>query len=209
MGNIDWRMKGRYLKNCNCAFGCPCDFNSRPTYEKCKGMAGMQIDEGHFGDVRLDGLRWMVTYHWPGPLHEGNGTLQAIIDERADEKQRRALLTILSGKEQAEGTFFHILSLIVSNMLEPKFLPIDFDFDLEARSARVSVPGVLETKSEPIKNPVTGTPHRIRVQMPEGFEHREAEIASAVIKGTGDIKFDIDPGHSTLTHVEHTPSGLA
>lgn len=59
-------------------------------------VLAMHIDEGHFGDVRLDGLRWAAVAHWPGPLHEGNGTLQAIVDERADEKQTEALLTILS-----------------------------------------------------------------------------------------------------------------
>ncbi|MFQ5912190.1 MAG: DUF1326 domain-containing protein [Nitrospinota bacterium] len=209
MANISWSMKGKHVKNCNCAFGCPCDFNARPTYGPCEGMYAMEIDQGHFGDVSLDGLRWAGTYHWPGPLHEGNGTMQAIIDERADERQRQALLTILSGQEQAVGTFFQIISVIVSNVLEPQYLPIDFEFDLNGRAARVAVPGVFETTSEPIKNPVTGAPHRILVHMPEGFEYREAEIASARTKGTGDIKFDIDPGHSSLANVTFTQDGLA
>jgi hypothetical protein len=202
-------MKGKYVKNCNCAFGCPCDFNANPTHGHCEGMAGMHIDQGHFGDVRLDGLRWAANYHWPGALHEGNGTLQAIIDERADDRQREALLTILSGKEQDEGTFFHILSLIVSNMLEPKFAPIEFEFDRDGRTARVSAPGVFETTSEPIKNPVTGAPSRSLVRLLEGFEYLEAEIASSTAKGTGAIKFDFKGRHSSLAHIEHTPSGLA
>jgi hypothetical protein len=28
----DWRLKSQWVKNCNCAFGCPCDFNARPTH---------------------------------------------------------------------------------------------------------------------------------------------------------------------------------
>ena len=79
MSHVNWRMKGRYIKNCNCAYGCPCDFNARPTQGPCEGMAGMRIDEGHFGDVKLDGLHWAANYHWPGPLHEGNGTMQAFM----------------------------------------------------------------------------------------------------------------------------------
>lgn len=209
MAHTEWSMKGKHLKNCNCAFGCPCDFNAPPTYGPCEGMVGMHIDEGYFGDVRLDGLRWAATYHWPGPLHEGNGTMQAIVDERADDKQREALLTILSGQQQVEGTFFHILSVIVTNMLEPQFLPIDFEFDLEKRTARVSVPGIFQTTSEPIKNPVSGDPHRIRVNMPEGFEYHEAEIASATLQGTGEIKFDHTSSHSSLAHVTLTQDGLA
>lgn len=209
MAHVDWRMKGKYVKNCNCAFGCPCDFNARPTHGHCEGMAGMAIETGHFGDVRLDGLCWAANYHWPGALHEGNGTLQPIIDERADERQREALLTILSGKEQDEGTFFHILSLIVSRVLEPQFKPIEFDLDKDGRTARVVVPGIFETTSEPITNPVSGEPSRAQVRLPEGFEYLEAEIASARGKGTGDVGFDFEAAHSSLAHVDHRPSGLA
>ncbi len=209
MAHVSWSMKGKHLKNCNCAFGCPCDFNARPTYGPCEGMVGMEIDDGHFGDVKLDGLRWAATYHWPGPLHEGNGTIQAIVDERADERQREALLTILSGREQVEGTFFHIISMIVSTVLTPQFVPIDFEFDLDGRTARMAAPGIFETTSEPIKNPVTGAPHRIRVDIPGGFEYREAEIASAAIKGTGEIAFDRDGCHSSMAYVTFTQSGLA
>lgn len=209
MAAVPWRMKGKYLKNCNCAFGCPCDFNARPTHGNCTGMAGMRIEEGHFGEIRLDGLSWVALYRWPGALHEGNGTLQAVIDERADEAQRNALLTILSGREQSEGTFFHILSLIVTKMHEPLFLPIAFDVDLKKRTARVVVPGVLETSVEPIKNPVTGAPHRILIRMPEGFEYKEAEIASARAKGKGRIKFGFENAHSSLAHLDYGPDGPA
>jgi hypothetical protein len=75
-------------------------------------------------------------------------------------------------------------------MHEPLFVPFEFSFDKNGRVARVVAKGVLETEVEPIKNPVTGAPHRIQVVMPEGFEHRAAEIASANIRSTGAIKFD-------------------
>ena len=66
----------------------------------------------------------------------------------------------------------------------------------------------LETEVEPIKNPVTGTPHRIQVVMPEGFEHRSAEIASANIHSTGAIKFNTKGTHSSLANVVQTPQGV-
>lgn len=208
MAQVDWRMKGKWVKNCNCAYGCPCDFNASPTHGKCEGMVAMHIDEGHFGDADLGGLRWAAVYHWPGPLHEGNGTLQPIIDDRASAQQREALLTILSGREQDEGTLFHILSSIVTTLLEPQFVPIAFDFDQEARTARVIATGLFETVSEPIKNPVTGAPHRVQVLIPGGFEHSMAEIASATVnRGTGAIAYDCPNSHSTLAYVEHTPHG--
>jgi hypothetical protein len=115
----------------------------------------------------------------------------------------------MSGKHSAEGTLFHIVSLIVTKMHDPIFAPIDLKFDYDRRRARLSIPGVLETDVEPIKNPVTGAEHRIQVVMPEGFEHRVGEIAHSTISSKGGIKFDVAKGHATLAHVEQTPAGVA
>lgn len=209
MAQVDWRLQGEWLKNCNCAFGCPCDFNARPTQGECKGLLGMRITEGHFGGTRLDGLSFFVTVHFPGPLHEGNGEAQAIIDERAGPEQREALAAIMSGQHSAEGTLFHIFSLIVSKMHDPIFAPVQMQFDKEGRTARLTIPGVLESEVEPIRNPVTGAEHRIQVVMPEGFEHIEGEIASSDIRSTGAIAFETKGRHSTLAHVVQTPQGVA
>ena len=169
----------------------------------------MRIERGHFGSTQLDGLSFFVVVDFPGPLHEGNGTLQAIIDERSTADQRDALFQILSGKQSAEGTLFHIFSLIVAKTLDPIFAPIDVEFDMDGRKARVSIPGVLETENEPIRNPVTGASHRIPIMMPEGFEHRSAEVCSARIASTGGIKFEVPQGHGSLATVVQTPQGVA
>ncbi len=209
MSRIDWSLKGDWIKNCNCAFGCPCDFNARPTHGDCKAVVGMRIENGHFGEVTLDGLCFAAVACFPGPLHEGNGVLQPIIDERADDRQRDALFAILSGQHSDSGTLFNILSLIVSNVLDPIIAPIAFDFDLDGRTARVAVPGVLETETRPIRNPVTGAAHRVQIVMPEGFEHHRAEIANASIRSSAGLKFTVAEGHSSLAKVEQTPAGVA
>jgi hypothetical protein len=208
MAQANWRLEGEWLKSCNCAYGCPCDFNARPTQGYCKGFLGMRITKGHFEKTKLDGITFFAVVDFPGALHEGNGQLQPIIDERATAEQREALFSIMSGKNSAEGTLFHICSLIVTKMHEPIFAPIDLQFDKDARTARLVIPGVLEMDVEPIRNPVTGAPHRIQVNMPEGFEHREGEIASADIRSTGAIKFDTHGSHATLAHVVQTPEGV-
>lgn len=209
MAYVDWRMTGKHLVYCNCAFGCPCDFNAPPTHGACEGMDAFEIDEGYFGEVRLDGLRWATTFHWPGPVHLGNGTAQAIIDERASEPQREALLKILSGEEQEPTTMFNIYGSTIEKEYDPLFLPIEFEFDLDKRRARVAIPGVAETSTEPIRNPVTGAEHRARVLLPAGFEYREAEMASGSAKGTGEIKLDWTGRHSSLSYITLTPYGLA
>lgn len=135
--------------------------------------------------------------------------MQPIIDERATAEQREALFNIFSGKNSAEGTLFHILSLIVTKIHDPVFVPFEFSFDKNGRVAKLVAKGVLETEVEPIKNPVTGAPHRIQVVMPEGFEHKAAEVASANIRSTGAIKYETKGSHSSLANVVQTPDGVA
>ena len=78
MAMADWRLEGEWIKNCNCAFGCPCDFNAPPTHGSCKGLVGMRITKGNFEGTKLDGLMFAATVDFPGPLHEGNGKMQPI-----------------------------------------------------------------------------------------------------------------------------------
>ncbi len=205
----DWKMKGQYLKNCSCLASCPCDTIGYPAPNKfCEGVVGMNIQEGHFDGVDLSGLKWAATVHWPGALHEGNGTLEAFVDESANEAQRNALLTILTG--QAGGTFFEIVASIVTTIHGPHFVNIDWEFDKARRRARLAIPGFVETVTEPLTVPATGEEQRVIVHMPGGFEYKEMEVAEAVtLKGTGAIKYDWHKTHSSLAEVEHTPAGLA
>jgi hypothetical protein len=167
------------------------------------------IEEGWFGDLRLDGLAIAARYRWPGPVHEGGGTAQAIIDERASPAQRDALLAILGGQEQAPTTVYNIYGATIARELEPLFAPIGFACDLEARAGRLEVPGVMALTIEPIKNPVTGRPHRAQIRLPEGFEFREAEVASGSFTCAGDdLGFANRDCYACLTRVAYGPCGI-
>ncbi|WP_163560788.1 DUF1326 domain-containing protein [Halomonas sp. NO4] len=209
MSRQDWRLEGDWIKNCNCAFGCPCDFQAPPTQGECLGFLGMRINSGHFGETRLDGLSFFVVVSFPGPLHEGDGDAQPLIDDKATPEQREALLEILSGAHSDEGTLFHIFSLIVARLHDPIFAPIDVEFDMAARTASIEMPGALSSQVVPIRNPVTDEPHRIRIVMPEGFEHQEGEVAAADIDSRGELAFTTQGTHSTLAKVVQTPQGVA
>ena len=203
-----YRLRGEYLKNCCCLASCPCDTTGFPAPNKfCEGLVGMRITEGESDGVRLDGLKLVAAVHFPGPLHEGNGIIEAFIDEGADQQQRDALVAIMTG--QQGGTLFEILSQIVTTIHGPHFVPINWEFDKEKRTARVSVPGFLETESQPLTVPLTGAPQRVIVRMPAGFEYKEMEVASArSLSSTGAIRFDWEGTHSSLAMVEHTDKGL-
>ena len=92
-----WMIRGVEYSNCNCNYGCPCQFAAPTTNGFCEAVASGHIEEGNFNDVRLDGLDWALLLQWPGEIAEGNGKQQAVIDERADSEQREALRKILHG----------------------------------------------------------------------------------------------------------------
>jgi hypothetical protein len=202
----DWKFKAEYIKNCNCAPGCPCDFWAPPTYGTCEGLAGFRVLSGYYGDVDLAGVIFMVALYWPGPLHLGNGTFQAYVGENASEAQRNAILRIMSGREG--GPWMELNAALVAKVHKPKFLPIRWEFDLERRRARVVIGDEAETLSEPIRT-ANGVEHRVRISMPDGIEYKDPEIAVAsVLRSTGTLKFDFQGGHSSLAIVTHTPKGL-
>ncbi len=209
MSYVDWHIRGPEVATCNCNWGCPCQFNSLPSNGDCRAAVAMRIDEGHFGDVRLDGAVWVGTFAWPGAIHDGDGEAQVILDERMTEAQRGALLTILKGEETAPGsTIFSVFSTVIETMHEPLFLPIEFEVDIDSRTGRFTVPGIVEAFAEPIRNPVTGEPHRARVTLPAGFEYHEAEYASSTTRGTGAVPLEWSGRHGHLTTIHMTQNGV-
>ena len=192
---IQWRLKGEELGSCNCAWGCPCQFNSLPTHGNCEALAAFQIHRGHYGDVSLNGLRMAAVLSWPGAVHEGNGTRRIIIDESASPEQRRALLELWTGKQG--GTFFEIFAAVCPNTLEPEFAPISLRMDREKRIGTMRIPGIGESDVEPIKNPITGQEHRARIDLPNGFEYKIAEMANSVHwKATAGPKLELEHRNS-------------
>ena len=51
MAYVDWMISGPKIASCSCDYGCPCEFNARPTNPVCEGMEAQRIDEGWFGPV--------------------------------------------------------------------------------------------------------------------------------------------------------------
>lgn len=209
MANVDWYIEGLEFGNCNCDYGCPCQFEALPTHGDCRGFEVIRIDRGHFGEVKLDGLNVALMYAWPGPIFEGNGALQAIVDERADAGQRQALTKVLHGEETDEAaTHWWVFRAMSSTLHETLFKPIDFEIDIEARTARVAIPGVLESTGRPIRAPHGGDEHRVRIDIPNGIEFELAEIGSASTKATGAIELDLRDCYGQFNVLRHSGSGV-
>lgn len=204
----EWSIRGTHFVNCNCDYGCPCQYNALPTTGDCRAVVAWQIDEGHYGDVKLDGLRAVNTYAWPGAVHQGDGELQSIIDERATKEQRQALSAILQGEGAAPGTIMlQIYRSMCSKVHPPLFKPIEIQADIDKRTAKLHIPGIVETNIEPIKNPVTGADHRARIDLPMGKEFHVAEVASGTTKATGTVTLDFMKKHAHLVYNAMTSAG--
>lgn len=206
---VNWEMQGVELVNCNCAWGCPCQFNGPPTYGDCRALGFVQIEKGHFGDVPLDGLRWGFLGGWPGAVHLGNGKFQTIIDERANAKQREAIEAVSHGRETEPGSLiWQVFATTITEFFPTLYKPIELEIDYPARSGRVKVPGVIEGSAESIRNPVTGAPHPVSVIMPTGFEFTDSEVLSGKSKATGPIELNLDGSHAHLARIHWSTRGV-
>ena len=205
-----WEIHAVEVQNCNCAFGCPCQVNAWPTYGTCEASVGVAIQKGHYGDVSLDGLNVAFTAKWPGPIHEGNGEQQIVIDERATAEQRTALEAIVSGKDTEDmATIFWIINAMTATHHETLYKPITIETDIDARKARIVVQDVFESEVEPIKNPVTGAAHRARIDIPHGFEYSIAEIASGTTTTHGTVNLPNNVGtHSHMCELHMNNAGV-
>jgi hypothetical protein len=209
MAQVDWMIEGVEFNNCNCDYGCPCQFESLPDKGNCQGFEVVRIDRGHFGDVRLDGLCAALIYAWPGPIFEGKGQMQTVIDERATEAQREALKTVLHGGETAEGaTHWWVYAAMSDTHHPPLYKPISFEVDVEARTAKVAIPGLLISEGRPIRSPATGQDHRVRIDIPNGIEFEQAEIGSASTTTSGAIAMTLKDCYGQFNRLRHSGGGV-
>jgi hypothetical protein len=148
---VHWRLSGDYFENCNCDVVCPClvstaaPLTSRPTEGECNVPAVFHIESGRYGDIVLDGLNVAVAIHAPGPMADGNWSVAAYIDERADDRQTDALGAIFTG---AAGGPMAAFAPLIGKTLGVKKVPITFRIEGKKRSAEI--PGVLRLSVDPL-----------------------------------------------------------
>jgi hypothetical protein len=204
-----WEIKGREFANCNCSYGCPCQFNALPTHGHCHGFGVYEIEQGFHGTTRLDGLKAAAIFRWPGPIHEGKGECVQVLDRRATEEQRTALFRILRGEDTEPGaTVFQVFASTCDTVHAPIVAAIDLELDVDGRTARAKIDGVIEAKGAPILNPVTGAEHRVRIAQPNGFEFAEAEIGRGWSKVTGPIRYELADTYGQFAKIHLCQGGM-
>ncbi len=141
--DTNWNVAGTYFESCNCEAACPCVFTGPPTDGECNALIGWHIDQGGFGDTRLDGLNAALFVHTPGHMLQTKWQVALYVDERADAKQQDALGKIFSG---AAGGYLAALGPLIGEVLGVKSTAIEYR--AEGKQRALSMPNVADMEIE-------------------------------------------------------------
>jgi hypothetical protein len=171
-----WNLTGVVLIACNCDYGCPCNFNARPSHGKCEGGWTWHVERGSFAGVPLDSLNFSVYANWPGAIHEGNGEALILVDARADGRQRDAIATLVRGEV---GGPWGVLAWTWPTIHGP--LAVEYEVALNGTATRIKAGNIVEVESTTIRNPVSGAEAHPGVVLPEGIIVKQADLGCSKI----------------------------
>lgn len=201
----EWRMETEYIQSCNCAYGCPCNFNALPDKGNCEALLGYRVRTGTFDGTPLDGVRVAWGVWWPKAIHMGNGLGRLYIDE-ANAAQRKAVEQIWGGK--VGGGVFQVFNSTFTKTLPPKTAKIHWNFKGVASS--FSVDGVGSVESEPIRNAVTGADWKGHVAIDTGINFKKAYVTSIkklTLHDEGELNFEHENVAGFVTVTQYDEKG--
>jgi hypothetical protein len=85
---VSWHLTTMVAESCSCAISCPCNFGSEPTHMPCHGNRLISIKSGHYQDVDLAGVAFLVTFmmrDWS----------KIYLSDRATDRQTAAVKSLL------------------------------------------------------------------------------------------------------------------
>lgn len=199
-----WRIKARYYEACNCAYGCPCNFNGFPTHGNCTGIVAFAVDEGERDGVDLSGLNVAAAADWPKAIHDGNGKMAVFIDSASDD-QREAIIPILMWQDG--GMPWEILATTISEIKGPFFESVEIED--AGTDSRLRVGDKLVVEMETFTNPVSGERHEVHTVMPNGFIFTDGLVGgtkTARVDADG-VSFDCSGNNAYYSQVEWSNAG--
>ncbi len=196
-----WKYRAEMINACNCDWGCPCNFNAKPTNGFCEGVYAAHITGGLCADTKLDGVKYAWGAKWPRAIHEGGGTARIWVEETASEAQKRALEEILKGKHG--GLPWTILAATIDHWLETTYVP--FEWHYEGSRSRYKAGTEVQATLDPMRNAVTGVEASATVMLPNGIVSKQLEVTATktfAVFSRG-LKFAAPGKYGFYTTVEH------
>lgn len=174
-GKTPFHVKADSVEACNCQHGCNCQFAGVPNEGKCEFIAAYEVKDGKFGGVSLNGVRAVVAAKYPKAIHEGHGHVLLYMDEKATDEQVNALATIFSG--QMGGMPWEALAGTIEKIEGPIRKPIEMR--MNGIRTEVRVPGELELRLTPLRDPVSGKEKEVHIVYPKGgFFWNDGNVAT-------------------------------
>jgi hypothetical protein len=188
-----WNVKVEQLMSCNCNWGCPCSFNSPPTYGKCEGALAYRVVQGTYGGVTIDGLKWVLVAAWPAAIHLGNGRGLVCLDERAKGKKREAIEALATSNTGP-------LAVYINSMTKPPVVRnAKIEFEFRGKKSAFRAGNTVRVEFEPMRNPVTGAEHMLTGKLPTGLFTKSEDFYSAKMFRVDTEGFDFDyPGRNAI-----------
>ena len=84
----DWHITATVAESCSCAVSCSCNFGGNPNRMPCEGNRLISITKGHFGDVDLAGVAFLVTF-------EMRSWSKIYVSDKISDKQNAAVEALL------------------------------------------------------------------------------------------------------------------
>jgi hypothetical protein len=84
----NWHLTATVAESCSCTVSCPCNFGGEPTKNPCEGNRLIAIKSGHYEDVDLAGVNFLVTFsmrNWS----------KIYLSDKVSERQKAAVEALL------------------------------------------------------------------------------------------------------------------
>lgn len=83
-----WHLTATLAESCSCTVACPCNFGGKPNHDPCQGNRLYTITKGHYGDIDLSGVSFLMTFQM-------GAWSEYTVNDKASDTQRAALATVL------------------------------------------------------------------------------------------------------------------
>lgn len=84
----NWHITATVAESCSCTISCPCNFGGDPNVHPCEGNRVIAIKSGHYEDVDLAGVTFLVTF-------EMRSWSKIYVSDKVSDRQKDAVEALL------------------------------------------------------------------------------------------------------------------
>ena len=84
----NWHITATVAESCSCKIACPCNFGGDPNVNPCEGNRLIAIKSGHYGEVDLRDVSFIVTFQM-------RGWSKIYVSDKVSDRQKDAVEALL------------------------------------------------------------------------------------------------------------------